>query len=398
MTRIVFVDDEPSILQGIRRMLRAARDLGWELEFFDDARKALDGMATRPCDIVVSDLRMPGMDGVEFLGEVHKSQPGTIRIILSGHADKEVILRSTEHADQFLSKPCDGTLLMSTLKTADRQRQRLGTQGVANLAARLRRVPGLPETYSRIIEELNRPEPDIDVIGKIVASDISMSAQVLHLVNSSFFGLRNPVAKPADAVRVLGTETIRCLALSIGLFEKIEAAPDVITTLKQINTHCVHVGALARRLARQLRLSPAAIDQVTQAGMLHEIGEFAIADSFPDVFRKAHSAAADGKGSVLALERELLGLSYADVGAYMLGVWGLPEVTLTAICDLAVPASITSTELDAPVVLHVAHAIAEAPATGSVEDGLLLLDEELRQRLSLDERFPEWFASLREAK
>ena len=90
--RILFVDDEALILGGLQRMLRGMR-AEWEMVFAESGAKALELMEQSPFDVVVSDMRMPGMNGAALLAEVMKRFPKTIRLILSGHADQELILK-----------------------------------------------------------------------------------------------------------------------------------------------------------------------------------------------------------------------------------------------------------------------------------------------------------------
>ena len=104
--RILFVDDEENILQGLRRLLRPLRK-EWEMRFASDGHTALKMLEESPCDVLVSDMRMPGMNGVRLLEEVRARYPDTIRIVLSGQADRETTLAAVGPAHQYLNKPCD---------------------------------------------------------------------------------------------------------------------------------------------------------------------------------------------------------------------------------------------------------------------------------------------------
>ena len=104
--RILFVDDEPMILQGIQHSLRGMR-AEWEVALANSGAEALETMAQAPFDVVITDMRMPGMDGAQLLDLVKVKFPRTVRIILSGQSDRETILRSVGPSHQYLSKPCD---------------------------------------------------------------------------------------------------------------------------------------------------------------------------------------------------------------------------------------------------------------------------------------------------
>src|SRR5689334_7179510 len=113
--RVLFVDDEPLVLQALQRMLRPFRN-EWEMSFVDNGGDALKLMAEMPFHVVVTDMRMPGMNGADLLLKVQEVYPKTVRLILSGHADKELILKCVGTAHQFLSKPCEPETLRAAVK------------------------------------------------------------------------------------------------------------------------------------------------------------------------------------------------------------------------------------------------------------------------------------------
>ena len=115
--RILFVDDEPMILQGLQRMLRPLRD-EWDMVFVDGGEKALAAMAESTFDVVVTDMRMPVMNGAQLLTEIRKRHPSTVRLILSGHADKDLVSQCLGVAHQYISKPCDPEQLKTTIRSA----------------------------------------------------------------------------------------------------------------------------------------------------------------------------------------------------------------------------------------------------------------------------------------
>lgn len=120
--RVLFVDDEPNILSGLRRILRGQRK-EWEMVFREGGEEGLAAVTEAPCEVVVSDMKMPGMDGAEFLCNVREQYPGSIRIALWGETDSHMIYRCVQHAHQYLAKPCDADTLVSTVKRIFRLQQ-----------------------------------------------------------------------------------------------------------------------------------------------------------------------------------------------------------------------------------------------------------------------------------
>lgn len=141
--RLLFVDDEPNLLNGLRRSLHRTRD-EWDMEFVDSAAAALAALERQPYDAIVSDMRMPGMDGADLLEQVKQRYPDTLRVILSGQSSRGAVFRSISPAHQFLAKPCDPHELGNRLKQAFSIRDLLSNQSVKTVVSRLRSLPRLP--------------------------------------------------------------------------------------------------------------------------------------------------------------------------------------------------------------------------------------------------------------
>src|SRR6266446_223491 len=220
--RILFVDDEPMVLDGLQRMLRPMR-AEWEMVFVASGSEALELMGQAPFDVVVSDMRMPQMNGAELLAEVLKRYPQTVRLILSGHADKDLILKCVGSTHQYLAKPCRPEHLKAAITRAGELNESLKDKGLRNLISCMERVPSMPKLYIEIVEKLEDPGVGLDVIGDIIGKDIGMAAKILKLVNSSFFGLGREISEPAEAVSYLGVETIKSLVLCVQVFTQFES-------------------------------------------------------------------------------------------------------------------------------------------------------------------------------
>ncbi len=124
MRRILFVDDDPKEINRLRKMLRSMH-YEWEMEFAVSGEEALNFMAKFPFDVIVSDMHMPGISGVELLDTVKKRYSRTVRIIHSEHSDKEMLLRSVKSAHQFLMKPCNAETMKYTIERACKLRDLL---------------------------------------------------------------------------------------------------------------------------------------------------------------------------------------------------------------------------------------------------------------------------------
>src|SRR6185436_737485 len=261
------VDDEALVLQGLQRMLRPWRD-EWEMEFVDSGAKALERMAQVTFDVVVSDMRMPGMNGAELLAEVMQRHPKTVRLILSGHADKDLILKCVGSTHQYLAKPCDAEALKATVLRAGSVENALRDEKLKALVAQMDNLPSIPSLYVQMVEALQSSEVTLEEVGAIIAKDMAMTAKILKLVNSAFFGLRRQISSAAEAVNYLGLDTIRSLVLSINAFSQFESLPLGRFSIEALWTHSLNTAALAKAIG-QAECDPKLADESFIAGMLH---------------------------------------------------------------------------------------------------------------------------------
>jgi len=151
----------------------------WDMLFVNGGKAALDALEERDFDIVVSDLRMPQMDGVALLQEVRKRSPRTVRISLSGYSDKEMALRAVSEIHQFLSKPCEAEQLITTLERAIALSNLLSDERLKGLVSQMRTVPSLPALHDEVMRQLDAPDSSLRVIGKAMSQDGGMSSKAL---------------------------------------------------------------------------------------------------------------------------------------------------------------------------------------------------------------------------
>lgn len=328
--RILFVDDEPQILQGLRRMLHGqARE--WDLHFASGGAEALELMAATPVDVIISDMRMPGMDGVQLLREVRRLYPKTARVALSGHMDERMILDSTRVAHQYLTKPCDAEMLVSVIRRILALRQYLAEESLRCLASAMERIPSLPELYLAVQEELHSPRMSMKKVGEIISTDLGMSAKVLQLVNSSFFGLFTKVTSPGQAVNLLGAETIRTLILHLHIFSLYDTRNCPNFSLLHLSRHSLVAGTLAKSLAVLEKSPQETIDNAFLAGLFHDLGQLLYAVNYPKLYNELLVLVQEKQMPLWKTEQEVLGASHAQLGAYLMGLWGMPEPVIEAI-------------------------------------------------------------------
>ncbi len=278
--RVLFVDDEAMVLQGLQRMLRPMRN-DWDMEFVESGIAALERMAATPADVVVPDVRMPGMNGPQLPAEVMKRFPKTVRIILSGQADHDLVLKAVGSTHQYLHKPCEPEVLKATVQRAVALGDSLDNEQVKSLVSQMSRLPSLPTIYLQVVDELQSANASLARVGEIMARDVGMSAQVLKLVNSAFFGLRRRVANPMDAVTYLGLDTIKALMLSLHTFSQYERTDLGGISLVALRNHSLITAACARHIAKLEGGDGKLVDEAFIGGLLHDPGKLVLAANFP---------------------------------------------------------------------------------------------------------------------
>jgi HD-like signal output (HDOD) protein/CheY-like chemotaxis protein len=328
--RVLFVDDEPHILEGLQRMLRPLRE-AWDVAFASSGQEALDRLAQAPCDVLVTDIRMPGMNGIELLSRVIEQYPFMARIVLSGTADQDLTLRSVTLAHQYLLKPCNAGILREKVEQAMALQATLANPKLKELIYRLHSIPSIPSVYWNPIEMLQAPKVSPKDIGQIIRNDPGMSAKVLQLVNSGFFGLGRRITSPAEAAIGLGVDTVKALALSVCTFSQFNVQGLSGFSIEGLQEHSLRVGLLARQIAASLGQPCSAVEDAFLGGLMHDIGKLVLASNCSDQYQAALLRAREDSLPLREVEQAVFGTAHDEVGGHLLWLWGLPA----SICDVA---------------------------------------------------------------
>jgi HD-like signal output (HDOD) protein/AmiR/NasT family two-component response regulator len=383
--RILFVDDEADVLQAMRRTLREMRN-EWHMEFASSGAAALEELAKAPADVIVSDMRMPGMDGWELLAEVRKLYPQTVRLVLSGYADARSIMRAVGTAHQYLAKPCETGALKAAISQTYMLRGLLSSERLARLVGRVDTLPSAPTAFQEILACLQRPTASVAEAAKIIARDVAMTANVIKMVNSAFFGSRYPVSTADRAVAYLGLDTLGALVLGHGVFKSGVATGLEGFSLERLWQHSLDVAAAARTVALCERFPKEKADEAFLGGMLHDVGKV--------VFATRLAAATDGAAISVQDASAQMDAHHAEVGAYLLGLWGFPDPIVAAVAFHEAPSQITGDGLCLPRLIHIADRLVHQRSGGSSGKPARELEPGLLETLGLVDRWPVWLEKL----
>lgn len=383
--RILFVDDEQAILQALRSMFRRQRQ-SWDMVFALGGDAAIAELAKGSFDAIVSDMRMPGIDGVALLERVKAEHPSTSRIVLSGHAEPDAVARVLPLAHQFLAKPCSVASLRGVVERACQLTDILDHEGIRRVLGGLASLPSAPHVYAELTHAHRRGDVSIDELAAIIASDAAMSVKVLQLVNSSFFGNARAMSSVTEAVHCLGREVVAGAALVTRLFATMDPALVERFSLDRIQHRSLRVARLGQRFLVEAEMDDRS-DEVFTTALVHDIGRIIMAVALPDQLTALQAVLRDRSRPLQVVERELLGVSHAEIGAYLLALWGLPAPIVDTVRFHHEPGRLPEGAPGAVLAaLHVADQLVEphgeAPA----------FDLEFLERAGLAHHLPRWQA------
>lgn len=380
MKRILFVDDETALLDGLRGRLRSLR-ARWQMVFVESGSRAITELEQQPFDVVISDMRMPGMDGAALLKVVAERWPQTIRIVLSGYSEDHQSARLLSVAHQYLSKPCEADEIENVIARCRELHAVLTDDKLRSVVGRIRQLPAMPATYAKLREAMAQPEVSVKEVAQIIYQDPPIAARVLQVVNSAFFRLARRITNIEQAVSYLGFTAIRNLVMSAEVFASWStgSAPAGLEPERlQMRAH--RVAAAAQRLAGRGTLA----DDALLAGLFHNIGYWVLLQECKDELQRSLNLARSQQIPMHDAERQVIGASHAEVGAYLLGIWGLPHSVIEAVAFQYRPHQVQQGCFDVLAALVTAETLiaADTPLVPGVPDRSEPIGEEYLQNLN----------------
>ena len=367
---LLFVDDEKNILRSLRRLLHREN---YEILLASSGQEGLDLLAKHQVDLVMSDMRMPEMNGAVFLKKVYKLYPQTVRLILTGYAEKESVKRAFSEADvhEMISKPWDDDQLKLILRESLCQSQtlddeRLGLHSIINGNDSLPTLPGAYQAVEKALESTD--ESSTDSVASVIAQDPPLAAGILQVSNSSFFGQRREVDTVSRAIFVLGLDMVRNLVLAAEAMKTLH--PNNLSELDMdlFWQHSLAVGTIARHIAQRCGSHKELQETAMLAGNLHALGKLVLAKYAETQYKTVLRAATERQSPIVEIERELLGTDHALVGGYLADWWNLPVKIADAIRHNYHPSK-NKTDIVLVHLVHLARVLASRLEIGSVEPG-----------------------------
>jgi HD-like signal output (HDOD) protein len=395
MKRVLFVDDEVNVLQGLKRMLRSI-GTDWDMTFVDSPAQALEVLDNGPpFDVIVTDIRMPEMTGVELLQVVMKRHPETVRFAWTGHADSATMISASSITHQFLTKPCDPRTFYDLVSRAFALRDHLSNPALRELLLDVGTLPSLPAIYQEITMALQLPNVSIAMVAEIISKDVSISTKVLQIVNSASSGLRQPISSIVHAAAMLGLNNLRNLVLMAEVFGTFDTkGRRRIINPTELWNHSLQVAKFAAKIGKQESDDRNLSNECFTAGLLHDIGLVILATKLTDKLEEALQFAVETSVTLFEAEKEVIGSTHAEVGGFLLELWGLPDPIVEAVVyhniPSASPDAYYAVEKKRPfsilTAVHVANYLCSADQFGQPD-----IDVAYMERLALAPQLETWW-------
>ena len=386
--RILFVDDDPLLLSVYDAMLEG--EPHWSCITAGNGTAALKTLAQEPCDVVVSDMRMPGMDGIELMTEVCHRHPQTSRIIISGLGDQEEIARGLETTHQFLTKPVKLVELLATLDRIGQLDAYLQDDKLKALAGKLDSLPSFPSAFMQIMTEINSEDPSVEAVADIIVKDPALTAKMLQVANSAAFGLAQRVNNPFEAVQFLGMGTVRSLSLSAHVFSSFENAGLHGFSAQKLWDDALGCAQITRTIMQAEKAVEADIQDACTAALLRNAGQLMLAVNFPKEFQQAITRAGQLNVPLQTAEQEIFGATHSGVAAYLFGLWGLSVPMVEAVAFHLEPGRSAVSTFSPLAAVHVAHVLSQELRQEKLPGQPAELNHQFLAGLGLDGRLDVW--------
>ena len=355
-TRILCIDDDKDVLEAYTNAL-ASHAGEWEVERFTNPDEALIAIENSSADVVVASYKLSEHDGIDFLKQAARLKPDSQRFIAAAEEDKDKVEAGLGSIYQYLPKPCSPDRLITEIQRCLAIDTWLGNDKIKQLVAKMGEFPSLPPMYLKVVNALNSRNASTDQIGHAISGDIAISAKLLQVVNSSYYGFEEKISDITQAVGILGIEAVKNLVLAIQVFGKLGRSPDQKALTDQLWHHSMSVAVAAKRIARYETGKDKLAEEAYTAGLLHDLGKLVMINAAPEDFDKARALAKKQSLPAWQAEKATFGCNHAETGAYVLARWGMPAAVVEAVALHHEPYNTSGTSFSSLSAVHVANAL-----------------------------------------
>ena len=389
-TRILFVDSTLASLKYFFNLLQPMRSL-WDVSFVSSGAEALQLLEANPFDILISDLHLPDMEGHRFFTQVLQKYPQVIRFALVEDDDVQVLIKVSHLAHQYLQRSANLEMFKNAVERATALQKLLSGEKLRKIVSQLGELPGLPDVFLSISSELRSADPSVKKVGELIEREPGLGVKVLKLVNSASYGLRQKVTSPTHAASLLGLESIQSIVLATDIFEDFDRIRLSVPSfsLEEFQHHSLTVGKFTMTIASMQGLSRMEVGSAMMAGLLHDIGKLILARSFPKEYRQVLEEAREKNVSQWMVEQEVFGATHGEIGAYLLGLWGLHSAVVEACAFHHHPHLSSQAGFSLLTAVHIADGLDAVGVDGNFSSWTKINIDYLRE-MGVEDRLSDW--------
>ena len=388
--QVLLVDDDPLVLKSVARLLGSVEP-DWTVATAGSGEGAIGILEKQPIDLVLSDLNLgaTNMSGAELLSYVQERHPDVVRILLTGQATPEMAHRSLPAAHSLLQKPFERLELHAKLRRAAQLRELLTNTRIRSLIGSSNRLPSPPKVFHEVAVALAGRRAGMEDVACLIEKDVALSAQLIRLVSSAFFGLPPRVRSVRGAIAYLGFNTVKTLVLSASIVEQYRTTRPVRGfDLDGLQAHAV----ASAHIARQVVGEPGLTESAFSAAMLQNVGQLLLASRAPDEYSEVLIRQREGAPPEQG-EADVFGVAHPQIGAYLLGIWGLPSSLIRGVLHHHEVQRSVSSRMDVALAVNIAAKLAsspDAPALDDPGDDPFVIDLAHLRELGVAQLLPEW--------
>lgn len=349
MQTVLFVDDDRNTLAYYQKLVEGKKSR-WRALFADNAGDAVTLLEQHYIDIIISDLEMPVVNGTILLQHVKKISPQTIRIIISGCHEDTAIMESLKLAHRVLPKPGSFEELTAILNRSYYLHHITLNHNARKTLMNVSSLPAAPSVINEITIALEDENCSLQDVANIISNDITMSVNILRIINSPYFRLPNQIVSIHQAIPLLGVDIIRSLIITLHFFDSF--TPEDSTILDELLKHSTNCAHYCRDIFTYERRPKEECDAAFITGFMHDLGKLIFTCSFPDKYDEYKHLISIYTEMSSDLEKRLFGSTHSETGAFLLGLWGFDEEIIEAVAFHHNP---LEAQCESPLLLAVLH-------------------------------------------
>jgi len=355
-------------------------DTEYTIQIAKSGNEALSLLEKSQIDLILSDIYLTEMNGYDLLTQVQKEYPKVFRVILSENKKDKLLLKAIQKniAKLYIYKPWDNQNLLKVIRGIFEFMNSISSPELIKIINNHEGLPTLPSLYNHLCEAIHNDE-DIDNIASIIKKDQAVAAQILHIANSAFFGIKT--SSIAHAIINIGLNNIKNIVLATSVFNTNLPASRM-KAFAQLWQHAYLCNQLTSLLYLRIFNKKVPVEYLS-AGLLHDIGKIVLISIFGnDYYNILESDDFYNK------EKEEIGITHQQIGGYFLDWWELPMPVVESVLYHHEPLNINVVNKDLIAIVHLADYYAQAEAKSTT-----ILNEEVFTYLGIEKHIVEQYVN-----